>query len=95
LPFDEVGEAFGAQVGDVAHTIARERTHEIRLYQERTGIRQMTAPRTVRRVVASILVLLGAVLMLFAPPVWVGAIPLAIGIVLELIGIAVERGGRS
>jgi hypothetical protein len=54
----------------------------------------MITNRTVRRIVAVILVSLGGLLMLFAPPVWIGAIPLAMGIVLELIGIRIEHGGR-
>ncbi len=44
-----------------------------------------------RRIVAVILIVLGAVLMLLAPDIWQGALVLALGIVLEIAGIALEH----
>lgn len=44
-----------------------------------------------RRVVAVIMIVLGAVLMLLAPEVWQGALLLVLGVVLELVGIALEH----
>lgn len=44
-----------------------------------------------RRSLAAILVLGGALLMLLSPPVWIGAAPLALGIVLEILGIALAH----
>ncbi|HET7831482.1 MAG TPA: hypothetical protein VFK88_00815 [Gallionella sp.] len=44
-----------------------------------------------RRIVAVILIVLGAMLMLLAPDIWQGALVLALGIVLEIVGIALEH----
>ncbi len=44
-----------------------------------------------RRIVAVILIALGAILMLLAPNIWQGALVLALGIVLEIVGIALEH----
>ncbi len=44
-----------------------------------------------RRIVAVILIVLGAVLMLLAPDIWQGALVLALGIVLEIAGNALEH----
>ena len=55
----------------------------------------MIRNRPLRRSVAAVLMIMGALLMLFAPPVWVGAIALAAGLVLEAIGIAIEHGHIS
>jgi len=48
--------------------------------------------RPLRRSIAVVLIVAGALLMWLAPPVWVGAIAMAFGILLEAIGIAMERG---
>ncbi len=49
-----------------------------------------------RRIVAVILIALGAILMLLAPNIWQGALVLALGIVLEIVGIALEhKDGKS
>jgi len=42
----------------------------------------------IRRTAATIMVVLGAILMLFAPEIWAGLLVLILGIVLELAGIA-------
>jgi protein-S-isoprenylcysteine O-methyltransferase Ste14 len=44
-----------------------------------------------RRAVAVLLVVLGALAMLFAPETWAGAILLALGVSLEMIGIALRH----
>ena len=44
-----------------------------------------------RRVIAVIMVVLGALLMLLAPEAWPGALLLILGVVVELLGIALER----
>lgn len=44
-----------------------------------------------RRVLAGVLVLLGAVLMALAPEIWAGMVVLALGVVIELAGIALEH----
>jgi drug/metabolite transporter (DMT)-like permease len=44
-----------------------------------------------RRIVAVILVILGAVLMFLAPEVWAGVALLAAGVLVEVVGIALER----
>ncbi len=44
-----------------------------------------------RRIIAVILIVLGAILMLLAPNIWQGALVLALGVVLELVGIALEH----
>ena len=41
-----------------------------------------------RRASATIMVVLGAILMLLAPEIWAGLLLLILGVVLELIGIA-------
>jgi len=51
----------------------------------------MLRKRRSRRVLATILVVLGGVLMLLAPEIWAGLIVLALGVVIELAGIALER----
>ncbi len=49
-----------------------------------------------RRIIAVLLIVLGAVLMLLAPDIWQGGLVLALGIVLELVGIALEhRDGKA
>ncbi len=50
----------------------------------------MIAHRTLRRTVAAVLIVAGAVVILLAPPAWIGAVPLVAGLLLEAIGIAVE-----
>jgi hypothetical protein len=44
-----------------------------------------------RRVLAILLVVLGAVLMALAPEIWAGVGVLALGVIIELAGIALER----
>ena len=44
-----------------------------------------------RRAVAGLLVVLGAVVMFFAPETWPGAILLALGVSLEMVGIALRH----
>lgn len=41
-----------------------------------------------RRTSATIMVVLGAVLMIIAPEIWAGLLLLILGVVLELVGIA-------
>jgi len=50
----------------------------------------MIKPLT-RRVIAVIMVVLGALLMLLAPEAWPGALLLVLGVAVELLGIALER----
>ena len=47
--------------------------------------------RRVRRASASVMVVLGAVLMFLAPAVWPGALLFGVGVILELIGITLEH----
>ena len=47
--------------------------------------------RIQRRVVAAVLIVLGAVLMLAAPETLSGAIVIAFGVAIEIAGIALER----
>ena len=51
----------------------------------------MLRKRRSRRVLATILIVLGSVLMFLAPEIWAGLIVLALGVVIELAGIALER----
>lgn len=53
----------------------------------------MSKKSLTRRIVAVMLIVLGALLMLLAPDIWQGALVLALGIVLELVGIALEHKG--
>jgi type IV secretory pathway VirB2 component (pilin) len=48
-----------------------------------------------RRVIAVILVVLGAILMFLAPEAWPGALVLILGVVLELVGIALEHSSNK
>jgi membrane-bound ClpP family serine protease len=48
----------------------------------------------IRRAIAAILIVLGAILMFLAPEVWQGALLLALGVALELLGIALEHKAR-
>jgi len=51
----------------------------------------MIKNQRIRRTIAAIMIVLGAILMLLAPEVWPGALLFVSGIVLELAGIALER----
>jgi membrane-bound ClpP family serine protease len=51
----------------------------------------MIKNRRVRRISATIMVVLGAVMMFLAPAVWQGLVLFVLGVVLELLGIALER----
>ncbi len=44
-----------------------------------------------RRTSATIMVVLGAILMLIAPAIWAGLLLLILGVVLELVGIALAH----
>ena len=44
-----------------------------------------------RRLVAAIMVVMGALLMLFAPEVWAGLLLLILGAILEVAGIALAH----
>ncbi len=44
-----------------------------------------------RRASATIMVVLGAILMLLAPEIWAGLLLLILGVVLELVGIALAH----
>lgn len=44
-----------------------------------------------RRIIAAIMVVLGAALMILTPETWPGALLLILGIALELAGIALEH----
>jgi len=46
-----------------------------------------------RRLLAMLLVILGAALIFLAPETWPGALLLALGAVVELVGIAIKRRG--
>jgi len=48
----------------------------------------------IRRTIAAIMILLGAILMLLASEVWPGALLFGSGIVLELAGITLERKAK-
>ncbi len=52
---------------------------------------KMIKNQRIRRTIAAIMIVLGAILMLLAPEVWPGALLFVSGIVLELAGIALER----
>jgi hypothetical protein len=47
-----------------------------------------------RRVIAVIMVVLGALLMLLAPEAWPGALLLILGVAVELLGIALEHKAK-
>jgi drug/metabolite transporter (DMT)-like permease len=51
----------------------------------------MLRKRRTRRALATILVVLGGVLMYLAPEVWAGVALLVLGVLLELAGIMLER----
>lgn len=51
----------------------------------------MLRKQRTRRVVATVLVVLGGVLMAMAPEIWAGLLVLALGVVVEVAGIALER----
>lgn len=51
----------------------------------------MLRRRRSRRVVATLLVVLGGVLMVLAPEIWAGLAVLVLGVVVELAGIALEH----
>ena len=51
----------------------------------------MIRNRRTRRVSATIMVVLGAVMMFLAPAVWQGLVLFVLGVVLEWLGIALER----
>jgi hypothetical protein len=51
----------------------------------------MTKSPRVRRIIAVIMVLLGAALMILTPETWPGALVLIFGVALELFGIALEH----
>jgi hypothetical protein len=53
----------------------------------------MIKPLT-RRVIAVIIVVLGALLMLLAPEAWPGALLLFLGVAVELLGIALEHRAK-
>lgn len=44
-----------------------------------------------RRVLGSILIVLGALLMWLAPEVWLGLVMILIAVALEILGISLER----
>lgn len=52
---------------------------------------EMIKNQRIRRTIAAIMIVLGAILMLLAPEVWPGALLFLSGIVLELAGIALEH----
>ena len=54
----------------------------------------MLRNRGLRRVLAVLLLVVGAVLMLFSPSVQVGLMAFALGVALELAGLALERRDR-
>ena len=54
----------------------------------------MLRNRRSRRVVAALLLVLGALLMLFSPSVEIGLIAFALGVALELAGLAIEHRDR-
>lgn len=51
----------------------------------------MLRKQRTRRVLATLLVVLGGVLMYLAPEIWAGLLVLALGVVIELAGIALEH----
>ncbi|HMJ49707.1 MAG TPA: hypothetical protein VK440_03950 [Burkholderiales bacterium] len=55
----------------------------------------MIRNRKIRRAVAAVFLVLGALLMWFAPEVWWGLLLLAVAIALELIGIALEHAAKT
>jgi len=51
----------------------------------------MIKNQRIRRTIAAIMIVLGAILMFLASELWPGALLFALGIILELAGIALER----
>lgn len=49
--------------------------------------------RRARRIVAALLIAVGAVLMVMAPETWGGLLLIGIGIAVEVAGIALEKRG--
>jgi len=49
----------------------------------------------IRRSVALLLIVFGAVVMFLAPETWAGAALLALGVALELVGIALRHRDRA
>jgi len=47
-----------------------------------------------RRVLGSVLIALGAVMMWLAPEVWIGLVMILIAVALEILGITLERRAR-
>jgi len=54
----------------------------------------MLRNRRARRVAATALAVVGALLMLFSPAVEMGLVAFALGVALELAGLALESRGR-
>lgn len=54
----------------------------------------MTRHRRIRRSVAAVLMVAGALLMLLSASIGDGLIVFAIGLVVELVGLALDRRGR-
>jgi len=59
------------------------------------SVLRMIRNRKIRRAVAAVFLVLGALLMWFAPEVWWGLLLLAVAIALELIGIALEHAAKT
>ncbi len=54
----------------------------------------MIRNQRIRRAVAAIMIVLGAILMFLAAEPWPGALLFVLGILLELAGIALERKAK-
>ncbi len=55
---------------------------------------EMIRNQRIRRIIAAIMIVLGAVLMFLAAEPWPGALLFALGILLELAGITLERKAK-
>ncbi len=55
---------------------------------------EMIRNQRIRRAVAAIMIVLGAILMFLAAEPWPGALLFVLGILLELAGIALERKAK-
>jgi Zn-dependent membrane protease YugP len=61
-------------------------------FRERKG--EMIKNQRIRRTIATIMIVLGAILMILASEIWPGVLLFVAGIVLELAGIAMERKAK-
>jgi hypothetical protein len=51
----------------------------------------MLRKQNIRRPIAALLMILGAIMMFLAPEAWIGAILLVLGLSIELVGISMRK----